>query len=345
MFRKVLLSVFMLIGMLLLAFCTSEQASPIPQKNMASPITQAAFASPSPFANIANPASVFCEQNGGKLELRQDASGGVAGICLFPDGSECDEWAFFRGECKPGDSSAQPESPAARAPALRIVYFKDGQVMSWTDGKGPQVLARASTEQLRISDDGQMVAYLGTNASGVYGLQGMAADGTNAHLLVGQETLQSKQPASQVVSFDFAPGSHTLYYVTDQNDLLRVDAENGNPAAVFGAGKGGFFRFSPNGQWMVLYHPNELVLAKPDGSASRLAFQYPPEFSYNMTEPEIAWKADSSGFSLVSASGPQGEAGSMTVWFIPVDGEAVKQMSYAGPYGANLAPDGHLDMR
>jgi hypothetical protein len=36
--------------------------------------------------------------------MRQDASGGTVGICVFPDGSECEEWAYFRGECKPGDS-------------------------------------------------------------------------------------------------------------------------------------------------------------------------------------------------------------------------------------------------
>jgi len=69
--------------------------------------------SPTPAVNIANPASVFCEENGGKLELRQDASGGVAGVCVFPDGSECDEWAYFRGECKQGDSlAAAGPSPA-----------------------------------------------------------------------------------------------------------------------------------------------------------------------------------------------------------------------------------------
>ncbi|MBU1866793.1 MAG: DUF333 domain-containing protein, partial [Actinobacteria bacterium] len=28
--------------------------------------------------------------------------GGTYGVCVFPDGSECDEWAFFRGECEPG---------------------------------------------------------------------------------------------------------------------------------------------------------------------------------------------------------------------------------------------------
>jgi hypothetical protein len=64
-----------------------------------------------------NPASVFCEENGGILELRSDASGSVQGVCVFPDGSECDEWAYYRGECQPGDpidvqeqSSETPES-------------------------------------------------------------------------------------------------------------------------------------------------------------------------------------------------------------------------------------------
>ena len=62
---------------------------------------------------VPNPASVFCVDNGGKLELRQDASGGTAGICVFPDGSECDEWAFFRKECKPGDSLKEAVVPAS----------------------------------------------------------------------------------------------------------------------------------------------------------------------------------------------------------------------------------------
>ncbi len=48
-----------------------------------------------------NPASVYCEEQGGQLEIRSDADGGQYGVCIFSDGSECDEWAFFRGECKP----------------------------------------------------------------------------------------------------------------------------------------------------------------------------------------------------------------------------------------------------
>ncbi len=49
--------------------------------------------------SIANPASVYCEQQGGKLNIVTDSQGGQTGICVFTNGVECDEWKFFRGEC------------------------------------------------------------------------------------------------------------------------------------------------------------------------------------------------------------------------------------------------------
>jgi putative hemolysin len=51
---------------------------------------------------IANPASVYCEEQGGTVVFRLDEEGGQRGICVFDDGSECDEWEFYRGECEPG---------------------------------------------------------------------------------------------------------------------------------------------------------------------------------------------------------------------------------------------------
>jgi putative hemolysin len=50
---------------------------------------------------LPNPASKFCEDEGYRLEIRTEADGQV-GYCIFPDGSECEEWAFYRGECGPG---------------------------------------------------------------------------------------------------------------------------------------------------------------------------------------------------------------------------------------------------
>ncbi len=50
---------------------------------------------------LANPASVYCEAKGGILEIREFI-GGQKGFCIFEDGSECDEWKFFRNECRRG---------------------------------------------------------------------------------------------------------------------------------------------------------------------------------------------------------------------------------------------------
>jgi hypothetical protein len=52
-----------------------------------------------PQAGVANPASVYCTQNGNKLEIHTAADGSQNGVCVFPDASKCDEWAYFRGEC------------------------------------------------------------------------------------------------------------------------------------------------------------------------------------------------------------------------------------------------------
>ena len=60
-----------------------------------------AQASSMPGSGIANPASTYCVQNGGKVDIRKTAQGEV-GYCVFPDKSECEEWAFMRGECRQG---------------------------------------------------------------------------------------------------------------------------------------------------------------------------------------------------------------------------------------------------
>lgn len=50
-------------------------------------------------AGIPNPASAYCTERGNKLESRTASDGSQNGICVFPDGSMCDEWAYYRGEC------------------------------------------------------------------------------------------------------------------------------------------------------------------------------------------------------------------------------------------------------
>ena len=68
-----------------------------------------------PEANMPNPASVYCEQNGNTHEIQTAADGSQSGVCFFPDGSTCDEWAYFRGEC--GSAAQKNPTPATTVEA------------------------------------------------------------------------------------------------------------------------------------------------------------------------------------------------------------------------------------
>ena len=48
-----------------------------------------------------NPASVYCVEQGGRLEIREMADGD-AGYCHLPDGRVVEEWELFRSQHKDG---------------------------------------------------------------------------------------------------------------------------------------------------------------------------------------------------------------------------------------------------
>lgn len=50
---------------------------------------------------IANPASVNCVKKGGKFSIIDKPEGQV-GMCALSNGTVCEEWAYFRGECGKG---------------------------------------------------------------------------------------------------------------------------------------------------------------------------------------------------------------------------------------------------
>lgn len=89
-----------------LAACSASVAPTAP------PVEPTPAAEPTAAIGMPNPASVYCQEQGGQLEIRTAADGSQTGYCLFADGSECEEWAFMRGECAPGQTAATPAPTA-----------------------------------------------------------------------------------------------------------------------------------------------------------------------------------------------------------------------------------------
>ncbi len=51
---------------------------------------------------LANPAAVKCVEDRGELESYTTPAGEAA-LCVFEDNSICNQWAYYRGECEPGE--------------------------------------------------------------------------------------------------------------------------------------------------------------------------------------------------------------------------------------------------
>ena len=89
-----------LLGPIVFSACTMEATplgSPVPTRSP----TLSSLA-------LANPAAAFCLQKGYRDETRTDASGNQSGVCIFNDGSVCDDWAYLRGDCSPGTPTPDP---------------------------------------------------------------------------------------------------------------------------------------------------------------------------------------------------------------------------------------------
>lgn len=110
----------MILGLFFWSACTMEATplgTPVPTK---APTISS--------LTIANPAAAFCQQKGYRDEIITNSDGSQAGVCVFNDGSQCDDWAFLRGECGPGTKT--PGAPALTpAPALATPSTSENQAV------------------------------------------------------------------------------------------------------------------------------------------------------------------------------------------------------------------------
>nr|WP_241270005.1 DUF333 domain-containing protein [Caballeronia sp. M1242] len=55
---------------------------------------------PDSHTGLPNPASTNCIRQGGTLQIVESGDGQI-GMCRFPGGKSCEEWALLRGQCSP----------------------------------------------------------------------------------------------------------------------------------------------------------------------------------------------------------------------------------------------------
>ena len=112
---------------------------------------------PTPAA-IANPASVYCTEHGGKPVIVTAADGSQTGNCTFPDNTQCEEWAFSRGECVSGNQAgklAVQKLAADLKVDTATIQVNSTEPVTWPDtclglaGTG-EVCAQAETAGYRI---------------------------------------------------------------------------------------------------------------------------------------------------------------------------------------------------
>ena len=114
--------------LVMISIALSACASPQPQAGPAPAVTAA------PQVGLANPASVHCKEQGNTLEIRTAADGSQTGVCVFPDGAICEEWAYLRGTCGPAVPRTPPPATVL-GPTTSISDAKGGYMPPGTSEK------------------------------------------------------------------------------------------------------------------------------------------------------------------------------------------------------------------
>lgn len=174
-------------------------------------------------AGIANPASVYCGTQGGTLEIRTDAEGGQIGYCVFEDGSECEEWALWRGDCAPDGVEAAPAADAQG-------------VEPGTEDDAVAVPSHSEFETPTPTPDGEPVeGWVGTLQSNPPGAEFDDAFAAGDGQLYGiggiDETINAELDALRDTGEPFAVWGVLLQPATDVNGVhIRVERIERDPA-------------------------------------------------------------------------------------------------------------------
>jgi len=250
------------------------------------------------------------------------------------------------GESSPEPDTPPPPSPTPTPVPRRFVYTADGNVHLWTMGGSPAELTTSGdANDVVISDDGQVIAFTRKVDDNHEELWSIKADGTNLQKLVSAADFDAMTTdpdfiTTQVWTFDFVPGSHTIAYNTLpfyrgpglilNDDLRLVDADTSSQNTLISPGQGGSFTYSPDGSQIAVIAAESVILINADGSNHREVLTYPVISTYSEYQfyPRPVWMPDGSAVRIVipPESALEEPTPPSKVWHIPVDGSSPTEL-------------------
>ena len=247
----------------------------------------------------------------------------------------------------PGDPPADP--PGGPPAVLRIAYLDDGDVWLWTEGAGAAEIYDGAfgANDVRISDDGMVVAFQLFDGYTFVGLWAVNSDGTNARSLVDAATVTSMGTnpgavGTEPYSWEFIPGSHTVAFNTRQfyegpgldiqEDLHLVDADSAVLTTLLAAETAGEFYYSPDGSQIALVTPTTISLINADGSNRRddvLVYNSLITYSEYQWYAKPRWAADGNSLRVaIPTADILDPAATVAVFDIPTDGSPATSMGF-----------------
>jgi len=219
----------------------------------------------------------------------------------------------------PGSSAAPNPADAQPNGDLLVVYEKSGSLWKWQAGAVSQLTQGAQDSRPQISTDGQLLAFL-RGAE----LWMVDSSGQNLRKVFAGQGAQPQQ-------FEFAPGSHLLYFNTSAQDgaprfdLYLADAGANALHALLAPGQGGVFTFAPDGSLLALAQPERLMTVRPDGSALKVVYTFSKtQAAQGDYFPAVAWLENAYGFKTVM---PGAAGRPALLMFVMADGSPAAQLA------------------
>lgn len=249
------------------------------------------------------------------------------------------------------EGTPTPTSPPPQTPSELSVAYTDsnGDVWMWTTtGGSKQLTSGGGVQELMMSEDGTLIAFVRAPDFAEYSLWAINADGSNERQLVSKEELDQivRGPISDedtlelltggsIYMFNWVPGTHNIAFTTAPlidssdslftDDLWLVNADTSDKKQLLEPGNGGLFYYSPDGTQIALSYLDRVSLVNADGSNRRdsvLSFTEVNTDSDTLFMPTPVWSIDSSQlYVVIPPEDPENNPDDPTaIYRIPVAG-------------------------